>query len=514
MPNQKSSDLFFPAPLKGIGDSPYVSNGRLQNLEIFQVPGIAKIKYQQSLFYPTLGLPIAIVKDPIGNVWAATNNNWLYKNGSLVFTGTYNGIGGIWDMKVVGNYIMITRFDGTNTYIDLISSSSLFANWGAGITSGATLNNLYNACIYVAPGNQFIYIGNGNNVANITLFTPNSNPLVAPTATLNPTAIPLQYNEFCRTLAVLGRNLLIGTQGGANFSDLSQTIANIYPYDLSTQTLGQPIAFEENGINQMFVYNNLAYIHAGIYGNIYTTNGSSVQFYKRVVPSNRAAGTTLFPHPNAINYINNKLLVGTSTGTDFLLNPSTSVQGIYEISGKILNFQTISTLNVGSTQTLAIGAILPIGNDNLYVGWQDGPTTFGVDHATGADGSGIYVPYTNFSAIYETEVEIVGEPEDNSNFNDIIVYLSQSLVVGQQIQLQYRDGFTNQWVNIPDYRTAGKTYLDVNSGASGDTALFTKSRINNVNSVQIQVALNQTAAAPQGSNIGFMGVKIKRNPGQ
>lgn len=505
----KSQDLFFNNFQKGIGTSPYVGFGHMQNLEIFQIPGVVKMKYRQVLKYATLGLPIAIVHDYLGNEWCYTNNNYLYKNGVANFqTGTYNGVGNGFDMKVIGGtFIILTRGDGSNGYVDLINiqtgSNFFYPDYTQTNLGQGRLTPLYNLAIQVLTGNQQIYIANGNYVANITGFTPNANPAIAPTATFTPQAIPLQVGDFARTLGVLGRNLLVGTQGGSSFADLTFTQANIYPYDLGSLALGFQIPIEENGINQIFCYNNQAFIHAGLYGNIYVTNGSSIQFYQRVTTVNRSFGTTMLPRPNAINYVNNRLLVGTGNvgASDTFL--STSYHGIYEIQGstKALNFQTISTLNVGQTQNLAVGAILPIGNDSLVVGWQDG-STFGVDTTDGNT-------YSSFSAFMECPVEIIGEPEDNANANDIIVYLTRPLVSGQQIRLQYRDGDTNPWIPILNYRN-GSAYLDMSAGPANETALFTKSLIVNTNSLQIQAAFNQTTFN-QGSNVFVLGIKVKRN---
>lgn len=504
----KSPDIFVNNFQKGMGDSPYVGFGRMQNMEVFQIPGVAKMKYRQVLKYATLGLPIAIVRDYLGNEWAYTNNNYLYKNGVANFqTGTYNGTGNGFDMKIVaGVYLMITRGDGSNGYVDVISlqngSNFFFPDWTQANLGQGRLTYLYNLAIQVLTGNAYIYIANGQNVATIQSFTVSANPAVAPTGTFVPAAIPLQAGDYARTLGVLGRNLIIGTQGGSSFADLTFTQANIYPYDLGTLTLGYPVPIEENGINQIFTYNNQAFIHAGLYGNIYVTNGTSVQFYKRVTVSNRAFGTTMLPRPNAINYVNNRLLVGTGSVGASDTFPSSSYHGIYEIrdGSKALNFQTISTLNVGQSQNLAVGVVLPVGNDVLLVGWQDG-TSYGVDTTDSNT-------YGSFSSFIECPVEIVAEPQNNASYDDIIVYLADSLTAGQQIQLQWKDGFSNTWITITDYRN-GNAYLSSASSPTlpvMGTALYTKSLINNANTVQMRVALSQNVG--NTGNILVLGVKV------
>lgn len=490
----KSQDILIGNFQKGIGESPYVGFGRIQNLDIWTYPGMIKIKRRQILSFTPVGLPVAMCQDTHGNTYIGTNQGYLYKNGSLVSGTPVTGADVIYDMKVWQDYLFITVDSGgqgqINVYGPLGNLNPLFTSgWQSTPLPGSVG---YNKPIVPLTGGQTIYIGAGNNIATITSFVTGT-PAVPPTGTINTTAIPLQYGEYCRTLKVLGRNLLIGTQGGSSFLDITSPaaigIANIYPYDLETLTLGTAIPLSENGINQMWVQGNTCYIHAGIYGNIYQTNGSSVQFYKRI-PINRSQGGSFFPYPNAIGYVNNELLSATSTG----IQSSTDVNGIYSFRGNATNFKTISTGNVGASQNLYIGSILPQGPDSLLIGWQDG-STYGVDTVDAN-------VYANFLPFFESEVFTVGEPSNTENFDDIMVFLAQPLTSTQQIRLSWRDG---QGAYTP-IKTLGSTMA-----ATGFTGLFCKSLISNAITVQIKCELNQPAPSVFGSNISLIGIKLKRH---
>lgn len=486
----KNGNIIIHNPQVGMGDSPYVGYGRMQNVEINQVPGILKMKYRSVLKYSVVGLPMAIVRDSLGNEYVGTDRGYFYKNGLLQRSDAVK----IYDLKVWQDYLLITRDTVIDVYGPLSSGgASYFQNWKTGLTSG-----YFHKLMPLLPtGGAIMYVGNGNSVGTLTSFVA-GDPGVpsAPTATWNATAVPLAFGEYCQTLGVLGRFLLIGTQGGGNFQNVNRlNIANIYPYDLGSLTLGIPLQLNENGINQIFVSNNLAYIHAGIYGNVYRTNGSSIEFYKKI-PYNKVFGTAIFPYPNAINYINNELLIGTSTLNDTFPG-SLSTQAVYSIrdTNKALSYRTISTTNIGSDQTLQIGVILPTGQDNMLIGWQDG-TSYGVDEIDST-------LFENYSVFFEAPVEIVAEPENNATFDDIIVYTANPLVSGQSIRLRYRDGLLSTYTDIG--------IITSSSAKTGSTGYFIKSKINNSNTVQVECALKQENTVLFGNNINILGIKILRH---
>lgn len=475
-------DIVFNNFQRGIGDSPYVGFGRMQNIDIFGVPGAFRMAYRSTLSFTPIGFPTAIVKDVSGNVYIGTDQGYVYQIAGTITRTLRGPSSAVSDLKVWNNYLFITANSTIDVYGPLNSvSSALFPNW-----LGASLATGYGHQMLPLPGNT-MYIANGAYVAVLSSFAAGAIG-VAPTGSLNLTAIPLPSGEFVRSLAELSRLVLIGTQFGASFSDLyTVSQANIYPYDLNTLTLGFPIAFEENGINQMFTVNNQTYVHAGIYGNIYITNGTSAQFYKNVLPG-RIFGETITPFPNAMNYVNNQLLVGTA----YSGSSSNALQGVYSIrNGGALNFRTISTLNTGSTQPLNIGAIYPTGQDTMLIGWQDG-STYGVDTID-------FTTFGSFSSYSESEVLKVGTPLDNATYEDIEVQLTKPLIAGQQIRLKARDGINSTYKTI--------TTLDMTNAIAGSTAIYAKASLTDYNTLQIRCELNQTASYP--NNIEVMEVRLR-----
>lgn len=489
----------------GIGESSYTGFGRMQNLEIFQVPGVGKIKNRPALYFTPDAMPMAMVKDAYGNLWTGTANGKIYQNQNQAVCNVSGSSstavqvsGCVYDMKIANDYLLITHTGGSTVSISLIgplNPAKAIYYWGLWKSSSA-ITMAWGMPLAVLTGNQYIYFGAGNSVGTLNSFTPNADPSIAPTATFSTTAIPLQSGDYVQSMTVLGRTLLIGTQGGSYFNSVAATgTANIYPYDLGTLTLGVPMPLEENGVNQMFTVNQQCFLHAGVYGNVYITNGTSIKFYKRI-NFNRTYGSTIFPYPNAIQYINNELFIGTSNYNGSY--DSNAVQGVYSVRNNALNFKTISTYNVGQTQTLQIGCILPAGQDITYVGWQDG-STYGVDYND-------YVLTGGFNAFFESEVEVVADPQNNATYDDIIVFLANPLIDGQQIQLKWRDGRSDSWTLIT--ANNGDSYLSTASTPAGATAIYTKSKINNANTVQVQCALKQLDTVAAGNNIEILGIKV------
>lgn len=464
---------------EGIATSPHVGFSKLQNLEIFEVPGIAKIKYRTVQKYSLDGLPVSIQKDINGNIYVLTSSGKVYKNGTLIIT----GLGASYDMKVWKNYLFITAQTQLHLYgpLDSLSAQS-FSSWQSGLASG------YNKPI-IGGQDDILYVGNGNSVASVSNFAAAAAG-VSPTGTWTADALTLPDGQFVRTLAELGRYLMVGTQGGSSEADISSVnVANIYPWDRSSTSFELPIELKEQGVNQMFAVNNLLFVHAGIYGNIYVTNGSSVQFLQKI-PFNRAFATTLKPYPNAINYINSELLVGTSTGSD--VYPNTSVHGIYSIKNQKLNFRTISTTNVGQNQILYIGAILPTGQDTILIGWQDG-TSYGVDEVD-------FRAYEDFSAFLESPLYQVGTALSPRTFAHLEIRLSKPLIAEQQIRIKWRNSLDAEWTEIAT--------LDTSNTEANELALYSPALISEATSIQLRVELTQPLNTSFGKNIELIEVRI------
>ena len=144
-----------------------------------------------------------------------------------------------------------------------------------------------------------IYFTNGNKIGRISAITYNTTTgAITATSTLN--ALDLLKEDYAVTISELGINLLIGTTRAINRITVTES-ANIYPWDMFSPSLEQPIQVRESGINAMVQKDNLVYFSAGREGNIYATDGASYKLIQKIpyTTSNRYNGGC-YVHRNAM----------------------------------------------------------------------------------------------------------------------------------------------------------------------------------------------------------------------
>lgn len=81
----------------GVADSPLLGFAKMNNVEIFERQGSAKMQFGAALSFSTASLPTAMVYDSNGNQYVGCLGGHLYKNGTLI-----NTSGGICDLSIVG----------------------------------------------------------------------------------------------------------------------------------------------------------------------------------------------------------------------------------------------------------------------------------------------------------------------------------------------------------------------------------------------------------------------------
>jgi hypothetical protein len=99
-------------------------------------------------------------------------------------------------------------------------------------------------------------------------FTPSDST----TYTYQQKALTIPQGDIAQSLEELGINLLVG----------GLLTNKIYPWDRSSFSFTLPVSCAEKGIYKMKNINSTVYVLAGVNGNIYKTNGSFIQFVRRV----------------------------------------------------------------------------------------------------------------------------------------------------------------------------------------------------------------------------------------
>lgn len=453
----KTNELIIQAPSTGIAQSPHIGFGDCRNLDISSIPGIVRLNNNLSKVSGTAvtGLVKWIVRDPVtsANFYAVDDAGDVYvstdSGATFAALGSQPTAGGTGQgLAIWKNYLWCPRATAMDIYGPLDSSPAWRNSW-AGLTM--TSDALWHPML-VSKLDGELYGGEGRyifNVAEVAGKTFAWDDATTYTATASALTLPVGYRVKC--LEELGNDLIIGTWQGTTITDFK--IADIFKWDGTSTTYGQPLMLNENGVNALLTVGNTLYILAGVDGRVYRSDGVSAVQVAQVPTSiaNVEGSNYLEPFPGAfINYKGRPTFGVSSGGATY-----TSGMGIYSIKetsrGTILNHEhQISTGNDGTSQILKIGALCQKARDQIVVGWADG-TTEGIDLTTTTTRVGSYGGY------FETPLYAVGTPLNSRQFSEIEFQLAKELAAGEGIQIKFRVNLTDTFTTIGtwDYTTLG-----------------------------------------------------------
>lgn len=443
-------DLIISAPNQGIGPSPITGYGNVVNLDIYTIPGVARLNNLLAKKSSTtvVGTIQWMVKNPAtpaevyalddgGNVYKSSDSGdtWALMTG---FTAGGHGNG----LAIWKNYLIVARDAFLDVCGDGTATGITNANW---TNSWKAIDSdvLWHPMI-VSYNDGILYGGAGKymfSLEELTTFVP------ATGATFDfvtrATLLPSNYRIKC--LAELGGNIMIGTWMGTSITDFK--VANVYPWDTGA-TVSAPLEMNENGVNSMLTINNSLYMQVGIEGKVYRSNGvQAVQIAQ--IPSSITdieGGLYLEPFPGAIMNYKGRPFFGVSSGGS---GATAAGMGIWSIQqnakGNTLNYEhQISTLSDGSSSTVKIGALLPFSRDTMLVGWKDA-STYGVDKTTNTS------RYTSYSGYFESPFYNVGTPLVKRMFNKGEFQLTKALTTGQGVKIKYRTDLSSSFTTIGTY---------------------------------------------------------------
>lgn len=449
----KDNALIINAPRTGIAQSPHVGVADVRNLDIYSVPGVVQLN---NILVKKSGTTVVaqinwMVRHPITTteVYAIDNAGTVYKSTDtgatwavLSGTSSTNAHGnGMWIWK---NYLFVARDalldvcgDGTATGI---TSSNWTLGWktiDSDVLWHPMLTSKNDSKLYGGAG-RFVY-----SIEELTTFAPGTG--ASYTFTQQALDLPASYRIKC--IEELGNNLMLGTWQGTNVYDIR--IADIFPWDRSSTSFGQPVQMAEFGVHAMLNVGNSLIVLAGTEGLAYRCDGVSAGVIARL-PQNLSGGKYLEWYPGAICSYKNKVFVGVGQGGTTAI----AGMGVYSIyqngKGNILNFEhTISTLSDGSTNPLKPSALLPITRDTLLVAWRDN-ATYGIDLTTATS----YAYTTNYSGYFDSYLYVIGSIDDKRKFENIEFELANKLATGEGIQISYRTNLTDSFTTIGTYTFA------------------------------------------------------------
>jgi len=383
---------------------------------------------------------LLFILDENGRVWwveivndALTNNVVYLGNDILTSTGGRA-------IQVWKNHIIVFR-SGTIDALLLTnispSSSDDFdaaysAGWEYGFESVSSAGGLDIRPV-LSGHDDILYYANSGRLGSLSENVGSSfDPTSGSTYTKNIDALDLPDDEEVISLAELGTDILIG--GIQEF---------IYPWDRISSSFSLPIELPEQYIQKIVSSNYSAFVFAGFTGNIYVTNGSSSDLYKKFPDHLTGKHVPYFDIPAAIidrNSIRFSVICTENSGTAIA-----GMGGVWEInmtSGALKLLQETSNGEDGNVTVIMSNTIFnnkPLGN-GVITGWFNS-TTFGID--TGSSN-----PFIAGETIIETDIIPIGTFNFSGSPKAIEFKLSRPLVAGESVELLQRSNLTEDYTTI------------------------------------------------------------------
>ncbi len=457
----KDGSLTIMAPQQGVAQGPFVGFGDVRNLDIYSEPGVVQLN---NIMVKKSGSTVVaqvnwIVRHPIttteiyaldaaGTVYKSTDTGatWAVLSGTSATNAHGNGL---WIWK---NYLFVAR----DALLDVCGDGSATGITAGNFTLGwKTIDSdvLWHPMMTSRNDNKLyggagIYVYSLDEVSGQT-FAPGNGATY--TWTQQALDLPPAYRIKC--IEELGNNLMLGTWQGTNIYDIR--IANIFPWDRSSTSFGQPIVMAEFGIHAMLNIGNQLIVLAGIEGTIFRSDGVNAYPIGQL-PMDLSGGKYLEWYPGALVAFKNKIFFGVGQGGTTAI-PAMGVYSLYQTGrGNILTFEhTISTLSDGTSNPLKPSALLPVTRDSMLIAWRDN-ATYGIDLTTNTS----YAYTTNYSGFFDSPLYVVGSIKNLRTFEFIEFELGKKLATGEGIQLSYRLNSTDSFTTIGTY-----TFANLGTGA-------------------------------------------------
>lgn len=490
MPN---ASLSIQAPRQGIAQSVHVGFADVRNLDIYSIPGVAKlnniqVKKSGSTVAGQINWAVRHPVDPT-QVYALDAAGAVYKSSDsgatwAVLTGysSTNAHGN--GLQIWNNYLFVARDTKLDVCGDGTSTGITAANW---TLDWKTIDSdtLWHPML-TSKNDGKLYGGAGIYVFSLErlgTFAPGTST----TYTWTQQALDLPSDYRIKCIAELGNNLMLGTWQGTNIYDIR--IADIFPWDRSSPSFSQPVSMAEFGVHAMINIGYSLVVLAGINGTIFRCDGTNAYPIGQL-PMDLSGGKYLEFYPGGIANYKNKTFFGVGQGGSTAV-PGMGVYSLYQTGkGNILTFEhTISTLSDGSTNQLKPSALLPITRDTLLVAWKDN-SSYGIDLTTDTS----YAYTTDYAGYFDSPLYVVGAVGDYRKFDKIEFELAKKLAAGEGVQISYRINLTDSFTPLPNAFSGAYTFAKLGVVISQDDT----PAIPPCEMIQIRVALlGSSTTTPQ-----------------
>ena len=446
----KDNNLIVQAPTQGISSSPHNGYADCRNTDIHTIPGVAILNklLEKKSSTTVVTLVQWFVKNPAtptecyaldssGKVYksADSGGSWALMTGNTQTSCNGNGL------AIFKNYLIVAR----DAFLDVCGDGSATGITNANWTNGwkAIDSDILWHPMIISDNDSKLYGGAGRYVFSLDELTTFA-PATPATFTFTQQALDLPATVRIKALAELGSNLMCGTWKGTNYYD--NRFANIYSWDRSSPSFGQPVQISENGVHAMINIGGLLYVMAGIEGKIFICDGVGYSLIGQIpaTVANLDGGSYLLPFPGALINFKQRPFFGISYG-----NANLGSMGVWSVlrtaSGNVLNFEYTISENVdGSSAPVQIGALIPFTQDVLLVGWRNN-ATYGIDKLNNASFA------TGYTSFFDTPLYKVGYPLQKRTFTELEFQLAKPLATNQGIRFAYRTNLTDSFTIIGTY---------------------------------------------------------------
>lgn len=388
----------------------------------------------KSIFYSgtsSLIRTYIFILDDTGKVWWIQNTGGNLTN-NLVYLGndTLTGTTGR-AVVVFNNYIIVFR-SSTMDYlqaqniesgVDLDSGSGWVYGWES--ASGVALARRPT----LVGQDNVLYYDNDNRIGSISVIGSIFDPNSSATYNKNTSALDLPNKDEVRSLGEQGTNLLIG--GMREF---------VYPWDRISPSFDYPLILPENNTTRIVSSNQIAFLFNGTRGQIYVTNGASVELFKKVPDYITEVYEPYFAWTDAMVWRNQLYFSFTATtNAGVALTSTGGVWGIDMTSGAFRCTNQLSYGSYAGSATVLLPHVLsanPPGS-GIYVGWSVN-STYGVDVSSTE-------PYQNYDARIDTEIVPVGTFVEKYTPRHFEFKMAMPMVAGESIRLSGRKSLSDSF---------------------------------------------------------------------
>lgn len=456
--------------------------------------------------------------DLVGQVWSnakitGVSSYWTYtgndgftdsnfrigKNGNGL--GYYQGSDGVGWIFVFRNGAIdytLSAPNGTGWVYGWKPSDASTGNANSALKTTGGVNNSHETLL--APDNVF-YFCDANFIGRF--FQTHStgtafNPTTLSSYTYDETGL-LPFNDIANCLAFLGTNIMVG--GIKNV---------IYPWDTTSPTFNYPILIAESLISKMLTVNTNTFILAGNRGRIYVTNGSQANLYKKI-PDHISGTVEPYFTWGGIASTKNQLYFSASC-TNNGGSAITAYGGVWAIDMDTKGMRLVNKLSYNTYSGFS-SAMIPIislpgsanpGGTGLYIGWNSGATTYGLDQTIGT-------PYIAGEATVDSDYIPIGTVLVPNTNSEVQFKLAVPIVNGESIKLQWRQLFSGTDTYTDLSSTVLFNYATSISGGgtgwNGYSGVYQSVNFENSQWIQVRAVLTSTNTTP--SYVRLVEIRLK-----